>query len=73
MREGDNELKGEPLDVKMVAEAVRSARLLDPVLRKRWLTLLPHMQAEELHELWSILTESEEQLDQLDAQVKTSD
>ncbi len=58
--------------LKAIADAVRSARLLDPVLKKRWLTLLPHMRLEERRELWSILTESEKQLDQLDDQARVS-
>ncbi|MCL5266204.1 MAG: hypothetical protein M1343_13605 [Chloroflexi bacterium] len=55
------------LDTKTIAEAVRKTRFLDPVLKKRWLTLLPHMRDVERRELWSILTESEKQLDQLDS------
>lgn len=56
------------LDTRAVAEAVRRSRILDPVLKKHWLALLPHMREEDRRELWSVLVEGERQLDQLDAQ-----
>ncbi len=59
---------GQHPDIKAVAEAVRRSRLLDPVVKKRWLELLPHMSLTDRLELWSIVTEGEDQLSQLDIQ-----
>lgn len=62
----DRDRAGLP-DQKTIAAAIRASRLLDPVLKTRWLALLPHLRDEDRAELWSILSEGEQQLDQLDA------
>ncbi len=63
----------EPLDRRMVARALDQTRVLDPVAKRRWRVLLPHLGEAELRELWAILTDAESELSKLDDGGKPGD
>lgn len=51
---------------KAIAEALDRSKVLNATAKRHWRSLLPHMDAADLQELWQILVGAERELSQLD-------